>query len=261
MADYIRPDRRRFNRLDERFTRRRRGKALVYGLSAAAFIYTAYSFGRAGPALKADSHARRVAEVVIEAQERPVSFATVNGTPLTLALPALKSRVLGIGYHQAYNVRAISLTSNVDSMGRATTQAVSKAFGAGSLPAFVMEARGRGSAVESSVDVALPDGSDIMSPVTGRVLAVVPYLLYGRINDVRIDIMAEGYPGFKISIVHLDSPVVTAGQKVEAGVTRLAVVRRLGISSQIDQYLGKAVAHVHIQANPIEASPVGARPN
>ena len=261
MADYIRPDRGRFNRLDDRFAKRKRGKAFVYGLSVVALIYTAYNFGLAGPALKANTRARRAAAVVVPAKERPAFFATVSGTPLTLALPAPRSEILGIGYHQAYNVRAVPLTSNVDSMGQTTTQAVMKAFGAGGLPAFVMEARGRGSNVESSVDVALPDNCDVKSPVTGRVLAVTPYLLYGRINDVRIDIMAEGYPGFKISMVHLNNPVVTAGQEVEAGVTRLAVVRRLGISSQIDQYLGKAVAHVHIQANPIEASPAGARPN
>jgi hypothetical protein len=179
----------------------------------------------------------------------------VSDTSLTLELPAAKEDIISIGYHQAYNVRAKSLVSVTASMGQATTQAVAAAARFGGMPAFVMTARGRGSALDSAADIVLKPGSIVKSPVTGRVLEVVPYLLYGRINDIRIEIIADGYPAVKVALVHIDKATVTAGQRVEAGVTPLATVRPLGISSQIDQYLGAAVTHVHIQVNPIEAQP------
>lgn len=258
MSDYIRPERQRFNRLDTRLRRRRRGRYALGGLVVAVLL-----FGYIGPiksAIKSRAAAHRAAaQKVVKPLFKPVPFATVGGTPLTLVLPAPRNEIITIGYHQAYNTRALSLVPVMNSMGQATTQTVMAAVRSGGRPIFVMAARGRGSALDSSVDIALKAGSVVKSPVTGRVLAVMPYLLYGRINDVRIDIIADGYPGFTIALAHVDKQTVVAGQKVEAGVTPLANVRTLGIASQIDQYLGEAVTHVHIQANQIEAKPIATR--
>ena len=257
VSDFIRPERRRFNRDDARSARQRRSRLLL-AFSALILFLLAYNFGPLKPVLKSRG-SRRASAQAARAGAEPVVFSTVAGTPLALVLPASRGEIITIGYHQAYNQKAMSLVSKIDSMGRTTTEAAARAVRAGRLSSFVMEPRGRGSALDSSVDVALKSGSVVRSPVTGRVLEVTPYLLYGRINDVRIDIIADGYPGFKIALVHLDKPTVVAGQKVEAGVTPLANVRALGISSQIDQYLGEAVAHVHIQVNPIESKPTTAR--
>jgi hypothetical protein len=193
----------------------------------------------------------RVAATVSE--ERPtepeaVPFATVGDEGLALILPADPSEVLGIGYHQAYNTGALSLNplgTLMKPVGGSLVETVE-----GRPVSFLMSSRSRGSSLTSSVDVALKRGAAFTSPVSGEVLGVRPYLLYGRIDDYQIDIAAQGYPDFKITIVHLDRPAVTAGQRVEAGVTELGVVRQLGIDSQIDQYLGEAVDHIHIQANP-----------
>jgi hypothetical protein len=178
-----------------------------------------------------------------------VPFATVGDEGLVLMLPADPSEVLGIGYHQAYNTGALSLVPRGTLLEPVGGSVVELADGR---PAsFLMSSRGRGSSLTSSVDVALNSGAAFRSPVSGEILDVKPYLLYGRIDDYQIDILAQGHPGFKITIVHLDRPAVTAGQRVEAGITELGVVRSLGIDSQIDQYLGKPVAHIHIQANPL----------
>lgn len=258
MNDYIRPERQRFNRLDTRSRRRRRGRYAIGVLAVVVLLFGYIVPIKSSIKSRAAAH-RAAAQTVVRPRLKPVPFATVGGTLLTLALPAPQKEIITIGYHQAYNTHALSLVPAINSMGQATTQAVMAAVRSGGLPAFVMAARGRGSALDSSVDIALKVGSVVKSPVTGRVLEVTPYLLYGRINDVRIDIIADGYPGFKIALVHIDKPAVVAGQKVEAGVTPLANVRTLGISSQIDQYLGEAVTHVHIQANPIEAKPIATR--
>lgn len=255
MSDNLRPVLRpRFNRLDARFTRRRRGRYVAGCLAIAIFVFV--SIGPLKTPLKNRGSAHRAAaQALAQSQTGPVPLATVSGMALTLVLPAAKKDITSIGYHQAYNVRALSLIAKTASIGQATTQAVAAAVRSGDKPAFVMTARGRGSALDSAVDIVLKAGTVVKSPVTGQVLEVVPYLLYGRINDVRVEIIADGYPAFKVAVVHIDKPTVTAGQKVEAGVTPLATVRPLGISSQIDQYLGEAVTHVHIQVNPIETKP------
>lgn len=252
MSEYIRPGSPRFNRFDARFRRRRRGRYIAGCLAIAVFAFI--SFGSFKTTLKNRGSGRRASsQSLAQPIDAPVPFAAVSGTSLDLALPAAKKDILGIGYHQAYNVRALSLTSRGASMGQATTQAVAASVRSGGMPAFVMTARGRGSALDSATDIVLKAGSVVKSPVTGRISAVVPYLLYGRINDVRIEIIADGYPDFKVALVHIDQLTVAAGQRVEAGVTPLATVRPLGISSQIDQYVGEAVNHLHIQVNPIEA--------
>ena len=255
MSDYyLKSPHRRYNRLDARSVRRRRQRWLL-GVAAVAVVFIAYYVG-SKPLLKGRTSTRHASAA--DNQAVAVPFTVVNGTNLTLALPASKKEILAIGYHQAYNPRALSLVSKMALLTPATTSSVSRAASAGRLSVFVMESRGRGSRLDSSVDVALKTGSAIMSPVTGRVLAVAPYLLYGRINDFRIDIAADGYPGFKIAVTHVDKPTVAVGQTMVAGATPLGIVRSLGINSQIDQYLGKVVDHVHIQANPIEAKPVAA---
>ena len=113
----------------------------------------------------------------------------------------------------------------------------------------------------SSVDVAVKEGTPVKSPVSGKVVAVEPYQLYGRYDDVQIDILPKGNPRIKISIVHLNRPTVAVGQRVEAGVTMLAVPRRLPVNSQIDQYLGQITDHIHIQINPLGPGKVAASAN
>lgn len=113
----------------------------------------------------------------------------------------------------------------------------------------------------SSVDVAVKEGTPVKSPVSGKVGAVEPYLLYGRYNDVRIDILPKGNQRIKISIIHLKQPTITVGQRVEAGVTVLAMPRRLPVNSQIDQYLGQITDHIHMQINPFEPGKVAAGAN
>jgi len=181
-------------------------------------------------------------------------FATIGGTGIVLHLPALLGNVIGLGYHQAYNSRSVALESTMDLRENATTAAITRSSRLGAPVAFVMTSRGRGSAPTSSVDIAVNDGTTVRSPVSGRVRKVVPYMLYGRYDDVRIEIEPDERSDILIAIVHLDQPLVAAGNRVEAGLTPLARPRRLPVNSQIDQYLGKATEHIHVQINPVEGA-------
>lgn len=179
-----------------------------------------------------------------------VAFAQIRGVGLKLYLPAPKSKIYGIGYHQAYNPQALALDSLeplVDTAGREVAIGTSL----GTPKAFVMANRGRASLANSSVDVAVIDRTVLKSPVTGRVLAVVPYLLYGKYEDVRVDILPKGAQNIKVALTHVDKIMIKVGDKVIAGKTAVGQPRRLIFNSQIDKYVGQPVAHIHIQVNPM----------
>ncbi|HEB13182.1 MAG TPA: M23 family metallopeptidase [Actinobacteria bacterium] len=181
-------------------------------------------------------------------------FASVRGVDLVLPVP--KNQIQGIGYHQAYNKRSPSLTSRFALMPGPSTQSVSQAAAAGQLVSFVMPSRGRGSALASSVDIALAAGTKIKSIVDGEVLSVESYMLYGEREDIRIEIKPDGQPGLKVCVIHIEQPLVQPGQRVEAGKTPLATVRPLGINSQINHFISDITDHLHIQINPIKQSGV-----
>lgn len=185
----------------------------------------------------------------------PLSFAKVQGTDLSLYLPASVDEIYGIGYHQAFNPKSYSLIPSVNFLqgGDQIKAEVRSKTGAGHPMSFVMSSRGRRSAPTSSVDIAVNANTVITSPVDGVVADIVPYRLYGRENDFRIEIVAAGYPQFKIAIIHIDGIMITKGQQVTKGVTKLAKVRHLGINSQVMEYVGSPLDHVHIQVNPLES--------
>ncbi|HEB13025.1 MAG TPA: hypothetical protein ENI11_05070 [Actinobacteria bacterium] len=231
-------------------------KQLVGIVTIALLILGAYLiFQPRGATQPTSSKRRLIIDQVVDENAPLVKqevFASVSG--IDLVLPVLKTQIQGIGYHQAFNKNSPALTSRFTLMAGPTTQSVSQAAGAGQLVSFVMPSRGRGSALDSSVDIALVAGTKINSIVDGEVLSVTPYMLYGKREDIRIEIKPDGQPGLKVCVIHIEQPLVQPGQKVEAGKTPLATVRPLGINSQINQFLTNATDHLHIQINPIEQS-------
>lgn len=184
-----------------------------------------------------------------------IAFARVVGTELDLYLPTSSDIIEGIGYHQAYNTKALSLQplgSYYQDSDAAKVQVRSQLSNTHPV-SFIMSTRGRGSSPTSSVDISLAAGTIIKSPVDGVIADIVPYKLYGRYDDFRVEITANGYPRFKIAIVHLDNLSVTKGERVFKGVTKLASVRPLRFGSQINDYLTTPRDHIHIQLNPVVA--------
>lgn len=188
-------------------------------------------------------------------------FAIIDGANLALRLPARLSQVTAIGYHQAYNPKAYPLIPQGGYLqGEAIKAQIARLTAEGKKPAFVMYARGRRSQATSSADIVMPIGPPVLSPVSGIVRAVVPYKLYGRIDDVRLEIIPDGHPEIVIAMVHIADLKVVQGQRLAAGRTPLAVLRPLGIKSQIDEYTGLTEDHVHIQVNPSAPEPVQPAP-
>lgn len=109
-------------------------------------------------------------------------------------------------------------------------------------------------AMDTSIDVGAPWGTVVHSPVTGTVVLVEDYLLYGEVPDVKIHIQPEGHPELDVVLLHQYDPMVKPGDKVEGGVTPISFVRDIA-KDLTDVQLGFYTRpedpgnHSHVQVN------------
>jgi hypothetical protein len=174
-------------------------------------------------------------------------FARVAG--VTLSLPA--RHPVGVGYHEASFPEAKPLVP----LGRCVRNANRTKYrppDTTSGPAYVvMASRGRRQSATSAVDVAMAPGSAVLSPVTGRVWRVERYRLYGHYPDFRLTLIASTNSRLKVVILHVASPLVHPRAVVVAGHTPLGTVRALPFRSQVNDYLGPGIPHVHIEVKAL----------
>lgn len=114
---------------------------------------------------------------------------------------------------------------------------------------------GNAGPVMSAIDCGGPVGATVYAPVTGEVVLVRQYKLYGEIDDYEIHIQPTGRPDLDVVLIHLTDVTVQAGDQVTAGVTPIAKIR------DIFQYLDESLQlknytaaddngnHTHIQVN------------
>jgi murein DD-endopeptidase MepM/ murein hydrolase activator NlpD len=154
--------------------------------------------------------------------------------------------VLAVGYHEAKNPQALPLRP----LGRLQRNANRRNFTpvpstAG--PSYVvLKTRYRGTGPTTAVDVAMPVGARVLSPVTGRVRSVRQYLLYGAWVDYRVEIVVRR-ADLVVVAIHLRTVAVRRGARVVAGVTPIGRPRLLDYRSDIDEFVGPGVPHVHIE--------------
>lgn len=117
----------------------------------------------------------------------------------------------------------------------------------------VLPSRGRSYPRSSAVDLVLHDDEPVLAPVTGRVVASEQYRLYGRHGDRRITIRPKGRPDLRVVLLHVAVTHVEAGDRVEAGVTRIAsTARRFPFRSQVDEQTAPdAWPHVHMEVKRV----------
>lgn len=173
----------------------------------------------------------------------PVVFATASGVPLVV--PSDQTRV--IGYHQAaspgalpFEPRGAPFTNR--NVPRYTPLPVTDG------PDYaIMGDRHRGTHPASAVDIAVPHNVTVKSPISGTVIDVRPYLLYGRQPDLMVQVVPEGRPDLRLVIHHVNGNLVAPGQRLVAGETPLALTAMpFPFSSQIDEFAGPG-PHVHLE--------------
>ena len=109
-------------------------------------------------------------------------------------------------------------------------------------------------AMDTSIDVGARAGTTVFSPVSGTVVLVKPYDLYGYVPDIEIHIMPDGHPELDVVLLHQYDPMVAAGDHVVAGITPISHVRDIA-ASLTDIQLGYYTFgddpgnHSHVQVN------------
>lgn len=157
----------------------------------------------------------------------PVPFARASG--LTLFTPA--EDPLLIAYHESLFPSAIAM----------------KPMG-GKDSWMIQPSRGRGTPATSAVDIPLPAGTEVVAPVDGRVLDVVPYSLYCEAPDTLVVIRPDEDRDLTVEVLHLVEVKVRKGDEVIAGGTVLGQPHLFtGGTNQVDAYVPGNPPHVHIE--------------
>jgi murein DD-endopeptidase MepM/ murein hydrolase activator NlpD len=180
---------------------------------------------------------------------------------LNLRLPIAVDSLSEIGFHQASYAYALRMKTRLPDAdlekarvkrgtGRAaqSTPTDSDAW----LDGKVLRMwRSRPGKPDTAVDVGAKPGTTILSPVDGTVVKVKSYKLYGRYPDYEIHIQPEGWPSIDLVMIHATDVQVVPGDKVEAGITKIAAVRKLSdkIHDQLADYTKDGGNHVHMQLN------------
>lgn len=160
-----------------------------------------------------------------------------------------------VGFHEAASATAHELELGARPDVDLGVQEVSFEDVDDDLETMVLPARGRATGSATAVDVAMPAGREVVSPISGTVESVEPYLLYGRHPDTRIVITPDGRPDLKLVVLHVTGHEVAVGDRVTAGKTVLAAsATPFPFESQIDRFvednIGRATPHVHLEVSP-----------
>jgi hypothetical protein len=186
---------------------------------------------------------------------------------LFLYLPVAGAELTEIGFHQASGDRALSMQSLLP---YADTEQAIRDHGTGRTvddaccpdnphvlggKALRMWRSNRTGPPDTAVDVGADPGTQVYAPLSGTVLEVRPYWLYGTYEDYEIHITPNGYPELDLVLIHVDEVTVAKGDEVIGGVTPIAKIRNLSdqVNLQLAQFDEHGGNHTHMQLNRLEA--------
>ncbi len=195
----------------------------------------------------------------------PLTPVFASYRSLQLYLPVLEADLTEIAYHQASGDRALPMISLIpdadpgavankqgtDRTAPGPDEAVPTVIGGEAIRMWRSNRRG---APDTAADIGALPGSPVYAPVSGTVLEVKTYQLYGKHEDIEIHIQPAGWPEIDLVIIHVTDPTVAAGDRVVGGVTRIASVRLLSdrVNHQLADYTPDAGDHIHMQLNRVE---------
>lgn len=115
--------------------------------------------------------------------------------------------------------------------------------------AMTLETRERGTPDRTAADIVVVPDTEIRSPVTGVVVRSGSYTLYCEHVDEYLVIEPDDRPGWEVKLFHIVGRQVAEGQRVEAGITPVALHSRvLPFESQVDEFTAEpSWPHVHIE--------------
>lgn len=171
---------------------------------------------------------RRVVDAVLEGSRPAPVFARVDD--VELRVPSKDSRL--VGFHEAAVRGALRLGPQQN------------------VPMRTLGTRNRATPKRSAADIAVEPATPVLSPVTGTVVSVQRYALYGKYPDTRIEIVPASDRSKTVVVLHVSGPIARVGDRVEGGNTVIAERgREFPFASQIDRFVGWG-PHVHVEVKP-----------
>jgi murein DD-endopeptidase MepM/ murein hydrolase activator NlpD len=209
-----------------------------------------------------------VASTIASRSAGLTASGTASATPIfasyksiKMHLPVAVMRLTEIGFHQAAYAYALRLKTPMKDANLALA-AKNRSTGRNraaqpSGPGAVMTGlvlrmwRSRPGRPDTAVDVGALAGTTVMAPVSGTIVKIKPYLLYGRYPDYEVHIHPDGAQGVDLVMIHLTGLTCSAGDHVDGGLTPIAKVRKLSdkFHDQLRDYTKSPGDHVHIQIN------------
>ncbi|GAB4253313.1 MAG: hypothetical protein Kow00129_14300 [Thermoleophilia bacterium] len=175
-----------------------------------------------------------------------------------LVLPVAASRATIIAYGASSNEAAVPLEplgSQVN--GGVVSRGLERVFsGESTIKYYLLGSEGRSVCKTGTVAVGAAPGTPVMSPVNGTVTGVRAYMLYGKYEDVQIDIRPEGLGDLTVSLLLIEEPVVNIGQTVTAGKTQLGKVRapQGDIGERLTEFTHDSGSHLHMEVTRDQAA-------
>jgi hypothetical protein len=197
-------------------------------------------------ALLATPASDAAAPVATTGEERP-AFARLGDR--NLVLPVAASEATIIAYQPISDERTVALTPIGE---KANTNALVRFFRsifAGDASVRYHQLPGDGPSPTNSVLIGAPAGSAVTSPVSGIVTGVKKYKLYGKHDDVQIEIRPESLSGTTVILMLISDPAVSIGTVVNSGKTPLGKVRECPpeLANTISCYTHDSGAHIHLK--------------
>ena len=181
---------------------------------------------------------------------------------LDMNSPIKPENLTGVLFHQASNVWAMTLTTQLPEADYEKTVAkhairVNNKQDSGEwldADASHLWRTQDSTPMDTSIDVGALAGTTVISPVTGTVILVRDYMLYGEVPDIEIHIQPDGYDSWDCVLIHTADPLVKAGDRVEAGITEISHVRDIEkdlTDVQLGFFTPDGVGgnHTHVQMN------------
>jgi hypothetical protein len=170
---------------------------------------------------------------------------------ITLYLPA--RRYIALAYHEASGREALEMQPFGTCTRNENRTKFRRPHPVDGPKYVVMSSRGRPHPATSALDVALKLEEPVLSPVTGTVTRVKRYRLYGTYLDIRLVVQPADRPDLRVVLIHLTDMQVRRGALVVAGTSVLGYARALPFRSQVNDYVGAGVSHVHLEVKRVGA--------
>jgi hypothetical protein len=210
------------------------------------------------------------AAAAVPSQAPTPAFASFRGVQLLLPVPTADVTV--IAFHQtsfndsyrmtplvtikstAYGQAACATERKHGKLGEPVPDPPADADGVWAGWGLDLLRPGVAGARDTALDCGAKPGTPVLSPVTGTVMRIRHYVLYGKYPDIEFQIKPDAWNDADVFVLHVTGPVVAEGARVVAGVTQIASVRDLSgevPGLQLASFTPEGGDHTHIQIDRI----------